>query len=300
MKQALIGLLCILISILGFSQDYSISGIRLLFPPETPGFGPFQVQVTVRSLMDGESTVSLVCIYSGLTRPGVYFKDQPLISRAYLQVTLGAREEKTVVFERGFVALHPETLGEILVSIAGTGVVRSLPFRSRFHPGSEPSSPPAPGTVGETEGGPDPSRWEEPRLYHSPFEAAFGNRITLFESAPAPDGSTPVYSENRGYFFRVAPPDFTRSGPWTTSVYVYAEKRAWTRLTLSDHGSYPVQVRWINEKLLFVRVWWGRLIGTDLILDAESGAIVNREMVRDGRLLFRQHRESTTAPREEE
>jgi hypothetical protein len=53
---------------------------------------------------------------------------------------------------------------------------------------------------------------------------------------------------------------------------------------------YPPEVRWVNEKLLSVRVWWGRAIGTDLIVDVERERLVYRELFHDGQSMFEQWR----------
>jgi hypothetical protein len=37
-----------------------------------------------------------------------------------------------------------------------------------------------------------------------------------------------------------------------------------------DHGN-TFSANWINEKLLFVQVWWGRIASSDIILDVNHG-----------------------------
>jgi hypothetical protein len=282
--------------ILCFSNDYEIAEIRPLFNESTPGFGKFKIQVEIKSHVGKESTFPVVCIYSGLTKPGVYFKNQPRITRVYQQVTLCAYEEKKVIFEQDFVAYHPETLGEILVSIVGKGVVRSFPVQTRFHPGSEQSrisdfSPPPDHPDRKTRA-PDPSGWKESRLFHYRFQDKFARRIIVSKCGFPAALLTPVHSKNRAYYCMTGSPDFSRKGPWSTIIYIYAEKEELTRVKLADHAAYPVQIKWINEKLIFIRVWWGRRIGTDLIFDAESGSIITKEMVEDGSILYKQYQES--------
>ena len=51
-------------------------------------------------------------------------------------------------------------------------------------------------------------------------------------------------------------------------------------------------MKWVNEKLLFMRPWWGRILGTDLIYDVEAERIVYAETVTDGYLAYQQFRES--------
>jgi hypothetical protein len=32
-----------------------------------------------------------------------------------------------------------------------------------------------------------------------------------------------------------------------------------------------VKIRWLNEKLLWFRIWWGRVIASDMLLNVETG-----------------------------
>ena len=43
------------------------------------------------------------------------------------------------------------------------------------------------------------------------------------------------------------------------------------RVTFLDHASYGVRPPWLNEKLLHIRIWWGRILATELALDLETG-----------------------------
>ncbi len=49
------------------------------------------------------------------------------------------------------------------------------------------------------------------------------------------------------------------------------------RATFLDHTSYGVQPTWVNEKLLFIQAWWGRIEATELLLDIETGKPVTIE-----------------------
>ena len=48
----------------------------------------------------------------------------------------------------------------------------------------------------------------------------------------------------------------------------------------------------MNEKLIFVRPWWGRMAATDLLFDVEREEVISAESVTDGSLAYRQYRES--------
>lgn len=67
-------------------------------------------------------------------------------------------------------------------------------------------------------------------------------------------------------------PDTMRPGPWTTRLYIFDATAAHhcVRVELTDHASYAVERTWLNDKMLFVRVWWGRIVSTDFALDTEA------------------------------
>ena len=97
-----------------------------------------------------------------------------------------------------------------------------------------------------------------------------------------------IPSPNNAYSFMVLKADTSRPGPWDSVITIDNERPRSLQLLLRDHGSYEITVKWINEKLLFVRVWWGRVLGTDLVLDVEKECLVSKEMVNDGVIPFQQ------------
>ncbi len=71
-------------------------------------------------------------------------------------------------------------------------------------------------------------------------------------------------------------PDTMRPGPWTTVLFVEGNKAnpGYLKLEFRNHASYGVDAKWLNEKLLFLQVWWGRVGSTDLILDVETSQVL--------------------------
>jgi hypothetical protein len=116
---------------------YEIVKIQPVFSPDAPNFGDFTVRVQVRNTQAQPAEAAVTCLYLGLTHAGVYFTAEPQVVKQYLMVKLGPGESKTIVFDRGFTGYHPESLGELIVSVAGTGVVKSLPLQTKFPPGSQ-------------------------------------------------------------------------------------------------------------------------------------------------------------------
>jgi hypothetical protein len=51
-----------------------------------------------------------------------------------------------------------------------------------------------------------------------------------------------------------------------------------------DHGT-SFEVRWINEQLLFVRVWWGHIASSDLILDTDTGTLLYDRLANYGEVV---------------
>lgn len=49
---------------------------------------------------------------------------------------------------------------------------------------------------------------------------------------------------------------------------------------------YQPEPKWINEKLLFVSAWWGRIAATDTIIDVSNGQIVYQEQASYARELW--------------
>lgn len=136
-----------------------------------------------------------------------------------------------------------------------------------------------------------PDKWQAPRLFHTPFDEQFGSRLSVDRCA-IPEASPERHTApNKAYWYALIRPDHTKDGPWNSEVLIYTERDHLVRLRdIRDCH----EVRWVNEKLLFIRVWWGRICATDLILDVEREQIVYREMVWDGVIPFQQYQDAKT------
>ena len=136
-----------------------------------------------------------------------------------------------------------------------------------------------------------PSLWKESRLYHTPFAEDYNDRIKV-ETVELPENLDGyVFSPNEAYGYIYKPPDTSKKRPpWTTVIEIYNERDYVIRLSLIDnHASYETRITWISEKLLYIRVWWGRVLGSDLIFDVESEHFVYKEMIESGGIPFLQH-----------
>lgn len=138
-----------------------------------------------------------------------------------------------------------------------------------------------------------PECWQEARIFHpGPPPADIANRIHLI-GTPAtvtPPGD-PTISPNGGYRFWVRNPDTTRDGPWGAALIVDVERQNRPTL-LFENVAQPIQPRWLNEKLIFLRVAWGRIVFSDLILDVEAKKLVYNEIAEYGQLAFEQYKQA--------
>jgi hypothetical protein len=143
-----------------------------------------------------------------------------------------------------------------------------------------------------------PACWSAARMTHGPWSEQPGERVAIGrarEAAAADAKWTP--SPNGAYRFRQIDPDFSGPPPWNTRFVIEAERPEAVVLELRNHGNGAAYANWMNEKLVLVRVWWGRVIGADIIVDAESGEIVWKESVRAGDVAFEQSRGRPCPPR---
>ena len=80
----------------------------------------------------------------------------------------------------------------------------------------------------------------------------------------------------QGTVFFVQTPGTVR--PVNTSLFIFGNKARplALRIDITNH-MYEVHARWINEKLLSLQVWLGRIASWDLILDVETLKFVYAE-----------------------
>ena len=91
--------------------------------------------------------------------------------------------------------------------------------------------------------------------------------LRRFEEIPSP------YRTARALISRA---DTSERGPWTTVLAVHGnEVRPLDLLiTIKDHGTGGVNARWLNEKLMWIRVWWGVVVATELLVNVENAEIL--------------------------
>lgn len=132
-----------------------------------------------------------------------------------------------------------------------------------------------------------PDKWENPRIYHSPYLKNYEKRISIIRASEQVHSGNKL-SPNKAYWFAVVEPDTMKEGPWNTEIYIDNEREYQINITLIDHASYPIRIEWINEKLLYIQVWWGRILGSYFIYEVEKEAIITKEMVHAGQIPYQQ------------
>jgi hypothetical protein len=131
-----------------------------------------------------------------------------------------------------------------------------------------------------------PDCWTDARLVHSVQDLGEvwreNIKITTRKGEKLKSG---ILSPNGGYFFTLV--DNRPKG----RISIYAEKDHVLELDFSELFGLS-DVRWVNEKLLFVHAWWGRIAATDMLFDVEAEKFVYIESVTDGMQAMQQYRES--------
>ncbi len=124
------------------------------------------------------------------------------------------------------------------------------------------------------------------KVQYTTFDASYSKRIVLEVTT---DDKVPVrdsekrYSPQRTIWHVSLGPDYANNGPWTTVAYIgSAGSHEVLRLSLIDHANGGAQLQWLSEKLLFGRVWWGRIYSTDFILDVQKREFIYKEMAHYG------------------
>ncbi len=108
-------------------------------------------------------------------------------------------------------------------------------------------------------------------------------KIRLNRSASQPEVPNSarklVSPQGTRWFFEVDPDYTSTKEPWNTTLFIHkvGEADRLLRVDVMDHGN-TFTASWINEKLLFVQVWWGRIASSDLIIDIEQDKVIYHEL----------------------
>jgi hypothetical protein len=105
-----------------------------------------------------------------------------------------------------------------------------------------------------------------------------------------PDDPDPEYisgsPQGTAAYNRVVVADTTKPGPRSNVIEVFSTKGApvaW-RIEVVDLRD-NARLRWLNEDLLFIQAWRGRVVSTDLIFELRSGQFVYAREAHYGMLV---------------
>jgi hypothetical protein len=131
-----------------------------------------------------------------------------------------------------------------------------------------------------------PDRWKEWRMFHRPFDPNYESRLELSHSDMDSATGERSLSPNRAYWFALVKGDHMKPGPRDANLFIFNERDSLVHILVKDY--LYVEANWINEKLVYVEIWWGRVLGTYMIFDVEREEIVTREMIHEGGTEFMQ------------
>jgi hypothetical protein len=80
-------------------------------------------------------------------------------------------------------------------------------------------------------------------------------------------------------FYVTQDPDMSKPGPWSTVVDIFGNgaRPLHLRVRIDDHGNGGVRAMWLNEKLLWIQMWRGRIVSTDMVLDIDARRLIYEE-----------------------
>ncbi len=135
----------------------------------------------------------------------------------------------------------------------------------------------------------DPSTWTAPRNVHQEIDAQHLERISIKKVEKGnEDSSGASFSPNHSYWMKSLPPTGT-----SQVVMITTDRNGYLISFRDSYSNFPIQTKWVNEKILFLRVYWGRIVGTDVLVDAETGKFLYMESFVDGTQMFQQAREAS-------
>jgi hypothetical protein len=91
------------------------------------------------------------------------------------------------------------------------------------------------------------------------------------------DEKNKAYNDDHSAFFFIPKIEYDKPSPYNTEIIASSYNRFYM-IKLKHIASYQPTLMWINNKLLFCRVWLGRTIAINFILDIVSGKVIYKEI----------------------
>lgn len=121
------------------------------------------------------------------------------------------------------------------------------------------------------------SSWAQQPTY-LPFDDSFSKQIILQGARKTSYEGERQVSPNQLGLVQAVNPSFSKKAPWSTTLYIEHANYETLQLSLLNHANIQVASSWINDELLHIKVWWGRVIGSDLILDLSTATFIYKRM----------------------
>lgn len=126
------------------------------------------------------------------------------------------------------------------------------------------------------------------KVQYSPVEDKYLDKIKIqaVTELQVSDDAEKQFSPQRTTWLYADEPNYQKDGPWTTTALIRSsDGHTLRKLTFIDHGTGGVKLEWLNERLLFGRVWWGRILSTDFILDIQNREFIYQQNAYYGDLM---------------
>ncbi len=127
---------------------------------------------------------------------------------------------------------------------------------------------------------------------YSPSDVSYDKRIVLAESQDSPPKPTlkadeAFISPQGTRWYAIVEPNYMKTGSWSSELRIagvglYGHSPS---IRFIDHGSGGVHAQWLNEKLLFIQIWWGRIVSTDIVFDVEKRTFLYRQDANYGAMI---------------
>ena len=130
---------------------------------------------------------------------------------------------------------------------------------------------------------------------YAPLDEQDDYRVNISRVESELTGSK-TFSSNKAYAFQLSDPVFNEEAQsFHREVLVFNERRYLVKVRFPGVRDIN-DIRWINERLLYIRAWRGRTRGTDIVIDVESESVTHQEPFGWGEIAFEQFKQCAEKP----
>ncbi|MDJ0918040.1 MAG: hypothetical protein QNJ05_09765 [Woeseiaceae bacterium] len=127
-----------------------------------------------------------------------------------------------------------------------------------------------------------PNCWETTRIYASGKMTRVQVSVEKIDPTAAFEGTI---SPNGAYSFDITGRAKDSDPDWFPRLIIFNERPYLLEIRFPNTKTIS-KAEWINENLIAVRLWWGRVAGSDFIVDAEKEEIIYQQPIRWGDSAF--------------